>query len=190
MASSDHKSLMLSPLLLSRHAITAWLLTAILTWSTDSCFVLAALAGVAPERSAFTASSALTETLWPRSQEESVGCYLPAPVMEPVKQTPTGNHLLPKGSQAKKRWITECSRVLQLKDENVWLLLYGNAIKVHICLTYQFVTVIIGSWQGKERNRAFLTALGNRLVRASPQRPSSCRRVVSCVLFSVEIQQS
>ena len=45
-----------------------------------------------------------------------------------------------------------CSRVLQLKDENVWLLLHRNAIKVHMCLTYQLVTVIIESGQGKERN--------------------------------------
>ena len=76
--------------------------------------------------------------------------------------------------------ITECSRVLQLKDENVWLLLHGNAIKVHMCLAYQFITVIIESWQGKERNWAFLTALGNRLVRASSQWANCCRRVVSC----------
>ena len=68
--------------------------------------------------------------------------------------------------------ITECSRVLQLKDENVWLLLHGNAIKVHMCLGYQFITVTIKSGQGKEWNWAFLTALGNRLARASPQRAS------------------
>ena len=65
--------------------------------------------------------------------------------------------------------ITERSRVPQLKDETVWLLLNGNAIKIHICLTYQFITVIIKSWQGKEQNWAFLTALGCRLVRSSPQ---------------------
>ena len=50
--------------------------------------------------------------------------------------------------------IIECSRVSQLKDENVWLLLHGNAIKVHMCPAYQFITVIIVSWQGKERNWA------------------------------------
>ena len=49
-------------------------------------------------------------------------------------------------------------------DENVWLLLHGNAIKVHMCLTYQLITVIIESWQRKEQNWAFLTALGNRLT--------------------------
>ena len=65
--------------------------------------------------------------------------------------------------------ITECSRVPQLKDENVWLLIHGNAIKVHICLTYQFITVTIESGQGKEWNWAFLTALGNRLAGTSPQ---------------------
>ena len=86
--------------------------------------------------------------------------------------------------------ITECSRVPQLKDENVWLLLRGNAIRVHMCIAYQFITVITESWQGKEQNWAFLTALGNRLVRASPQQASCCRRVVSCVDFSMEIQQS
>ena len=32
--------------------------------------------------------------------------------------------------------------------------------------------------------------LGNRLVRASPQQASCCRRVVSCVVFSIEIRQS
>ena len=60
--------------------------------------------------------------------------------------------------------ITECCRVLQLKDENVWLLLHGNAIKVHMCLAYQFITVIIKSGQGKEQNWAFLTALGDQLA--------------------------
>ena len=35
--------------------------------------------------------------------------------------------------------ITECSRVPPLKDENVQLLLHGNAIKVHMCLAYQFI---------------------------------------------------
>ena len=48
--------------------------------------------------------------------------------------------------------ITECSRVPLLKDENVWLWLHGKAIKVRMCLTCQFITVIIESWQGKERN--------------------------------------
>ena len=47
--------------------------------------------------------------------------------------------------------ITECIRVPLLKDENVWLLLHGNAVKVHMCIVYQFITVIIKSWQGKER---------------------------------------
>ena len=76
--------------------------------------------------------------------------------------------------------ITECSRVPRLMDENVWLWLHGKAIKVHMCLTCQFITVIIESGQGKERNWAFLTALGNRLVRASSQWANCCRRVVSC----------
>ena len=42
-----------------------------------------------------------------------------------------------------------------------------------MCLTYQFITFIIESRQGKEQNRAFLTALGNRLVRASPQQEAA-----------------
>ena len=75
-----------------------------------------------------------------------------------------------------KGLITKCSRVPQLKDEKVWLLLHGNAIEVHMCLAYQFKTIIIESWQGKEQNWAFLTKLVNRLIRASPQR-ESCRRV-------------
>ena len=37
--------------------------------------------------------------------------------------------------------------------------------KFIMCLTCQFITVIIESWQGKEWSWAFLTALGNRLVR-------------------------
>ena len=59
--------------------------------------------------------------------------------------------------------ITGC-RVSQLEDENVWLLLHGNAITVHMCLAYKFTAVIIESWQGKEQNWAFLTALGNQLA--------------------------
>ena len=33
-----------------------------------------------------------------------------------------------------------------------------------MCLAYQFITIIIKSWQGKERNWAVLTALGNQLI--------------------------
>ena len=64
--------------------------------------------------------------------------------------------------------IIECSRVPQLKDENVWFLLHGNAIKVHTFLAYPLITVIIQSGQGKEWNWAFLTALGNQLTGTSP----------------------
>ena len=55
--------------------------------------------------------------------------------------------------------ITKYSTVPQHKDENVWLWFHGNAIKVHMYLAYQFITVIIESWQGQEQNWAFLTAL-------------------------------
>ena len=58
--------------------------------------------------------------------------------------------------------ITECNRVLQLKDENVWLLLHGNAIKVHMCQAHQLITVI-ESGQEKERKWASLTAFSYRL---------------------------
>ena len=57
-------------------------------------------------------------------------------------------------------------------------LLHGNAVKAHMCLAYQFITVIMESSQGKEWNLAFLIALGNR---------QCCRRVLSCVLYSVEL---
>ena len=65
----------------------------------------------------------------------------------------------------------------QLKDKNVWLLLHGNAIKLHMCLAYQFITVIMESWQ----NWAFLTALGKRLVGASPQWASCCSGELCCL---------
>ena len=80
--------------------------------------------------------------------------------------------------------ITECSRVPQFKDENVWLSLHGNAIKGHMCLAYLFMSVIIDSWQGKDRNWAFLIALGNRLIRSSPKRaPISTEIRQSCCLM-------
>ena len=81
--------------------------------------------------------------------------------------------------------ITECSRVPRLKDENVWLWLHGKAIKVHLCLTYQFITVIMESGQGKERNWAFLTALGNRLVRTSPQQEAAAGELKSVFSFQL-----
>ena len=64
--------------------------------------------------------------------------------------------------------ITECSRDPPIKDENVWLLLQGKAIKVHLCLAYHFKTVIIESGQGKERNWAFLTVAGNQTTCCDP----------------------
>ena len=45
------------------------------------------------------------------------------------------------------------------------------------------ITVIIESWWRKERNWVFLIALGNWLIRASPQRASCCRRVVCCLFI-------
>ena len=50
--------------------------------------------------------------------------------------------------------ITECSRVPQLKDENVWILLHGNAIKVHGCLP-----VYNNYWEKKNRIKHFLRHL-------------------------------